>query len=260
MLQTTRSPRVAAADGVRLSTGQLGAGDALIVSHALPVVSRITEASAREPYLALILALDLTVIDDLRAQLADVSMPIADTQSLSAGPAEASWLVPLMRYIELAHTRLDAQVLGPLVLREIHYRLLLSDAGAMLRQLLDTDSHASRIAKAIHQLRSAYRKPLKVALLARAAAMSASSFHEHFKSVTGTTPLQYQKNLRLSEAQALLSSASSTVAEVAYAVGYESSSHFSRDYRRRFGVPPGRRVRVGANVPEAGTAPSVGIR
>ncbi|MGL4975385.1 MAG: AraC family transcriptional regulator [Bosea sp. (in: a-proteobacteria)] len=219
-------------------------GDALIVSHTLPVVSQITEASPEEPYLALILSLDLKVIEDLHKQLTDVPMPKSDARSLSVGPPETAWLTPLMRYVELAESPLDAQVLGPSILREVHYRLLLSPTGAMLRSLLGENSHAGRIAKAISQLRSDYRKPLRVPDLAKTAAMSASSFHDHFKVVTGTTPLQYQKDLRLIEAHALLTTMKHTVADAAFAVGYESPNQFSRDYSRKFGAPPSKVTRV----------------
>jgi AraC-like DNA-binding protein/uncharacterized cupin superfamily protein len=219
---------------------QLGPGDALIVSHDLPVVSRITQASTQVPYLAVILSLDLTVIHALCDQVMEAHVPETSARSLSAGAADAAWLAPLVRYFELSGSRVDAIVLGPSTLREIHYRLLLSPVGGMLRKLLVPDSHASRIARAIRQLRSEYRVPLRVPDLASAAGMSASSFHEHFKAITGTTPLQYQKALRLIEAKALLTAMSHTVSEAAYAVGYESPSHFSRDYSRKFGVSPSR--------------------
>jgi AraC-like DNA-binding protein len=212
-------------------TAELGPGDALIVSHDLPVVSRITKASAREPYLAVILSLDLRVVRSLYDQVADVQVPPSSVRSLSVGRAEAAWLAPLVRYFELMASPLDAKVLGPSTLREIHYRLLLSPIGGMLRNLLVADSHASRVAIAIRQLRSDYHRPLSVPDLAKAAGMSASSFHEHFKAITGTTPLQYQKDL---------TATSHTVSEAAYAVGYESPNHFSRDYSRKFGVPPSR--------------------
>jgi transcriptional regulator GlxA family with amidase domain len=110
----------------------------------------------------------------------------------------------------------------------------------MLRNLLVADSHASRVAKAIQRVRAEFRSPLGVSDLAKTAGMSASSFHEHFKSVTGTTPLQYQKDLRLIEARALLVDRNHSVSEAAYAVGYESPTHFSRDYSRKFGRPPSR--------------------
>jgi len=218
--------------------------DALLVSHDLPVVSRITKARVREPYLAVILSLDLGLARSLYDQVIDVLAPDDHVRSLSAGPADPAWLAPLVRYFELMDNPLDAKVLGPSIRREIHYRLLLSPIGNMLRNLLVADSHASRIAKAIQKVRAEFRSPLSVSDLAKTAGMSASSFHEHFKSVTGTTPLQYQKDLRLIEARALLVDRNHTVSEAAYAVGYESPTHFSRDYSRKFGLPPSRDVSI----------------
>ncbi len=223
-----------------VQTVDLQPGDALIVSHDLPVVSQITTASAQQPYLAVILAFDLQLLHSLTDDVGQLPLSNVGARSMCKGPAEAAWLEPLVRYFELMGSQSDAKVLGPSTLREIHYRLLLSPMGAMLRNLLVADGHASRVAKAIRQLRSQYRLPLKVPDLARTAGMSASSFHEHFKAITGTTPLQYQKDLRLIEAQALLKTLSHTVSEAAYVVGYESPSHFSRDFSRKFGVPPSR--------------------
>ncbi|WP_421724342.1 AraC family transcriptional regulator N-terminal domain-containing protein [Bauldia sp.] len=219
---------------------KLRPGDALVVSHHLPVVSRITEASVGKPYLALILSLDLGLVRSLYDQVADAPAPDTDARSLSAARADPAWLAPLGRYLELMDSPLDMQVLGPSILREIHYRLLTSPIGGMLHNLLIVDSHASRVAKAIHQIRADFRSPLSVPVLARTVGMSASSFHDHFKSVTGTTPLQFQKDLRLIEARALLADGGHSVSEVSFAVGYGSPTHFSRDYSRKFGLPPSR--------------------
>lgn len=219
---------------------ELRPGDALLVSHDLPVVSRITKASRREPYLALILSLDLGLVRSLYTLVADAPAAVPHARSLSVAPVDPAWLQPLVRYLELMDHPLDAKVLGPSIRREIHYRLLLSPIGGMLRDLLVTDSHASRIAKAIAKVRAEFRSALSVADLAQAAGMSASSFHDHFKSVTGTTPLQYQKDLRLIEARTMLADGSQSVSGVAFAVGYESPTHFSRDYSRKFGLPPSR--------------------
>ncbi len=221
----------------------LGPGDALLVSHDLPVQSRITSASPQDPYLSVILKLDLGIVRDLYEQLADVAMPDADGRSLAVGRAEPALLNALERYFDLLDSPLDAQVLGPAILREIHYRLLMSPAGTMLRALVVADSHASRIAKAICLLRRDFRAPITLPELARTAGMSATSFHQHFKAVTGTTPLQYQKDLRLIAARALLAKQRQTVTEAAFATGYESPTHFSRDYRRKFGNSPGRDAR-----------------
>jgi AraC-like DNA-binding protein len=216
----------------------LSAGDALIVSHDLPVQSKITMASAAEPYLALILSLDLSVVRSLYEQVGSHVHEVPDARSLSSGPADPGLIDGIARYIALQDAPLDAKVLGPSILREIHFRLLMSPTGGMLRSLLSVDSHASRVSKAILKLREEYRETLAVAVLAQVAGMSQSSFHGHFKLVTGTTPLQYQKDLRMIAARDLLRSGRQSVSEASFEVGYESPTHFSRDYQRKFGVTP----------------------
>lgn len=224
--------------GVGSQSVTLRRGDALLVSHDLPVTSKITEASAASPYLALILSLDLGLVRSLYDQVGDAVAEAPEARSLSASAAGDEWMEPLRRYLAMQNSPLEAQVLGPAVLREIHFRLLLSPLGGMLRNLLSLDSHASRIAKAIARIRQDFRAPLTVTELARLAGMSQSSFHEHFKAVTGTTPLQYLKDLRLIEAQSLLRDGRRSVSATSFEVGYESPTHFSRDYSRKFGCPP----------------------
>lgn len=138
----------------------------------------------------------------------------------------------------LADSPADAKVLGPLISKEIHYRLLMAPFGGMLRSLIRHDSNASAIARAIGQIRADIRSPMTIPDLARRVGMSASAFHKHFKTVTATTPLQYQKELRLLEARRLLRMGGASVTTAAYQVGYESASQFSREYARKFGVPP----------------------
>jgi AraC-like DNA-binding protein len=177
----------------------------------------------------------------LRSLFEQVGEAVPDAHlatSLSASAADPAWVEPMARYLELMDAPLDAQVLGPMILKEIHFRLLMSPIGGMLRNLLSLDSHASRIAKSIQQIRANFREPMVVGDLARVAGMSQSSFHEHFKSVTGTSPLQYQKDLRMIEARALLSRGLPSVSVVCFEVGYESPTHFSRDYSRKFGCSP----------------------
>ena len=216
----------------------LAEGDALLVSHDLPVTSKITEASLQAPYRALIVSLDLGILRSLYEQVGEAVNDTHDATSLSARAADPAFVAPMVRYLELMDTPLDAQVLGPMILREIHYRLLLSPIGGMLRNLLSVDSHASRIAKSIQQIRVKFREPLAVGELAQVAGMSQSSFHEHFKAVTGTSPLQYQKDLRMIEARALLERGVPSVSVAGFEVGYESPTHFSRDYSRKFGCSP----------------------
>ncbi len=213
-------------------------GDALLVSHALPVNAKITRASADVPYLALIFSLDLGILRSLYEQVGEAIVDAQDATSLCASKADPAWTGPMVRYLELIKVPLDAEVLGPMILKEIHFRLLLSPIGGMLRNLLSVDSHASRISKSILKIRADFRESLIVADLAQVAGMSTSSFHEHFKSVTGTTPLQYQKDLRMIEAHRLLTCGVPSVSVAGFEVGYESPTHFSRDYSRKFGCSP----------------------
>ena len=129
-------------------------------------------------------------------------------------------------------------VLLPLILREIHYWLLTAEHGAILRQISEQDSHAARIAKVIAGIRRDISASLRVDDLAGEAGMSVSAFHAHFKDITGTSPLQFQKQLRLMEARRLLQAEKLSVSRAAFQVGYESATQFSREYARHFGLPP----------------------
>lgn len=215
-------------------TLSFGAGECLLVSHHLPVCSRITSA----PYLALVLELDVATIRGLYEEVAE-SVPDSErARAAETHSADAGLLDALRRYLALADSPADAKVLGPLVSREIHYRLLVAPFGGMLRSLIRHDSTASAITRAIGHFRSDIRSPIAIPKLARRVGMSASSFHKHFRTITSTTPLQYLKDLRLLEARRLLEAGGATVTTAAFDVGYESPSQFSREYARKFGVPP----------------------
>jgi AraC-like DNA-binding protein/uncharacterized cupin superfamily protein len=213
-----------------------GPGDCLLVSHDLPVRSRVAEA----PYLALVFEVDLDAVGKLYDEIAE---PEAEPEGACAAEmhrADPGLLDALRRYLDLAGSPADAKVLGPLVSKEIHYRLLTAPFGGMLRSLVRRDSNASAIARAIGRIRGELSRPIAVPDLARQVGMSASSFHKHFKTITSRTPLQYQKELRLIEAQRLLKTGGASVTAAALDVGYESPSQFSREYARKFGVPPSR--------------------
>jgi AraC-like DNA-binding protein len=142
----------------------------------------------------------------------------------------------------LVGSRLLAVDGTPVEMIEPRIRVLIpgdnESARTMLRRLLRRDSNASRIAKAIAKIRDDLAEPLSVPALARVATMSASTFHQHFKAVTATTALQYQKSLRLIEARRRIKDEGRTVTEAAFEVGYQSSTQFSREYARTFGVTP----------------------
>ena len=216
-------------------TLSFGPGECLLVSHDLPVTSRITRA----PYMALLLAVDVATVRKLYDEVAELALDGERARAAERYRADAGLLDALRRYLALADSAADAKVLGPLIAKEIHYRLLTAPFGGMLRSLIRHDSDASAIARAIGHIRNDIRSPVAVPELARRVGMSVSSFHKHFKAITATTPLQYQKELRLLAAERLLR-AGGSVTTTAFEVGYESPSQFSREYARKFGVPPSR--------------------
>lgn len=220
-----------------------GPGECLLVSHDLPVSSRITKA----PYLAMVFRVDVATIRKLHDEAAESALDGKPVRAAETHRADPGLLDALRRYLVLADSPADAKVLGPLVSREIHYRLLVAPFGGMLRSLIRHDSNASAIARAIGHIRGDVSSPIAIPDLARQVGMSASAFHTHFKKITSTTPLQYQKELRLLEARRLLRTGGASVTTAALDVGYESPSQFSREYARKFGVPPSQDMGSGAD-------------
>ena len=218
--------------------GTCRAGQCLLVSHDMPVASRITQASRQEPYLALVLELDLALFRSLQEELDDEPIDPGNASAFSSGYPNAELIDALGRLLDASVDPGESKVLAPLIRREIHYRLLVAPQGGMLRHLLRRDSHASRIARAIATIRNDYQAPLRVPDLAKSVGMSASAFYQTFKSITATTPLQYQKDLRLTEARQLLLGDAGSVTQIAFKVGYESPTQFSREYARKFGHSP----------------------
>lgn len=213
-------------------------GHCVVVSHDLPVLARITRASEESPYLAVVIRLDVSVLRSLYDEVGDGPAESETQCSMEVAPVDAATLEVIGRYLALLSDPIEAKVLLPLVRKELHFRLYISESGRMLRSLLRRDSHASNVARAIRVLRESFRETLEVADLAKGAGMSPSAFFKHFKAVTLTTPLQYQKDLRLTEARRLIRIGRCTVSAAAFEVGYASSSQFSREYARKFGAPP----------------------
>lgn len=212
--------------------------ESLIVGLDLPALARVVEASRQKPYVALALALDMALIRDLAAETDARSFGREPVEAVVSGEADEAVLDAMGRLFAL-HDKPDAaRVLESLIRKEIHYWLLTARHGGILRELVEKDSHAARIAQAIAVIRRGYASSLRIEDLARAAGMSGSAFHAHFKAITGTTPLQFQKQLRLMEARRLMQAEKLTVASTAFQVGYESPTQFSREYARHFGASP----------------------
>ncbi len=223
----------------------------------LPAVATILDASPQRPYLALVLRLNLREIADLMlsAPMPQVPLLARDSPAAAIGDITLPLLDAFRRLLDLADRPQDVPVLAPLVQREILYRLLMGEAGGRLRQIVSVDGQGQQIARAIERLKTSYSEPLRVEDLATAVRMSVSTFHHRFKALTGMSPLQYQKRLRLTEARRLMLVEHLDASTAAYRVGYESPSQFSREYGRQFGAPPTRDIALLQAVPEEALGP-----
>ena len=211
----------------------------LVFSVALPVAAQVTQASYSEPYLALRLDLDPHKIAELVLKVYPRGVPpVQERRAVYVAPIDASIVNAATRLMGCLAQPGDVELLAPLVADEILIRLLRSPIGVRVAQMGFAESSVERVAKAISWLRANFSQPMKVEELAELVHMSASSFHEHFKSVTSMSPLQYQKVLRLQEARRLMLSAMMDAGSASQRVGYLSASQFSREYSRFFGSAP----------------------
>lgn len=210
----------------------------LVASVDLPLIGEVTEATPEKPYLCLQLDLDASILGELIQQLQLPPVSRVAQLGVFVTQTDAQLLDAATRLLCLLDTPEDIAYLSPLLIREIHYRLLKSEAGLRIAQFALQGSHTQRIAQAIQILKEKYNENLSVEALANAVHMSPSSFHAHFKAVTDQSPLQYQKRLRLMAARHLMMTGAANASSAAYQVGYESASQFSREYARTYGAPP----------------------
>jgi AraC-like DNA-binding protein len=211
----------------------------LVFSLALPVAAQVTQASTSEPYLGFRLDLDPHKVAELVLKVFPQGLPpVPERRGVYVTPLDPRIANAATRLMECLAQPADVELLAPLMVDEILIRLLRSRIGPRVAQMGFAESSVHRLAKAISWLRANYAQPMKVEELADLAHMSVSSFHEHFKSVTAMSPLQYQKVLRLQEARRLMLSAMMDASAACQRVGYLSASQFSREYSRFFGSAP----------------------
>lgn len=216
-------------------------GHYLIFTVDLPLTFHVDEATEEEPYLGLSLKLESALVATVMAE-AEMKFKKGDstTKAMNVNSIDGELLDAVVRLVRLATARpSDQKLLAPLVIKEIVYRLLSSGEGARLSHLI-MPAETHRISKAIRLLREQLDKPLHIDDLARDVGMSVSGFHQHFKSVTAISPLQYHKQIRLQEARRLMLTESLDAATAGFRVGYEDPAYFSRDYKKQFGDPPRR--------------------
>jgi AraC-like DNA-binding protein len=229
------------------------AGEFLIAQLGLPVVGQVTAASAECPFLGVGIRIEPS---EIAAMLLEAAVAVGGTPARAPGIAVATAGAPLLSALAhlagLLDTPDDVRILAPLYRREVLWRLLTGPQGAVVRQIGLSDGNLAHITRTVQWIRDHRDDTIRIEQLASVAGMSGSTFHRHFRAVTHMTPIQYQKAVRLQEARLALVSGGRDVAEVAHAVGYDSASQFSREYRRLFGAPPGRdaqRIRAAEGVP-----------
>lgn len=209
----------------------------LLVSVDLPLVGHVVDASPERPYLCCKIDLDPKLLADL--MLADgAAVPRTDLPVLGVYPSDPDLIDAAGRLVRLLDRPETIAALAPLIEREILYRLLTGPHGPMLRHVATAGSHLNQVSRAIAAIRRGFDGPIRIEEVAAEAGMSPSSLHAHFKAITRLTPLEYQKQLRLQEARRLMLVGGASAGSAGFAVGYESPSQFSREYRRLFGAPP----------------------
>src|SRR6266542_4158070 len=219
-------------------------GNYLLFTVDLPVVFRVEEASKEKPYFGLRLNLDPSLVTAVMMEAGVESRKgDASIKAIGVNAVEADLLDAIVRLVRVADKPCEKEIIGPLIKREIVYRLLAGGEGARLSHLVVGSKAATRrISRAIGRLREHYSEPLKIEEIARELGMSVSGFHHHFKSVTSMSPLQFQKQIRLQEARRLMLGEELDAASAGHQVGYEDPAYFSRDYKKLFGAPPQRDI------------------
>lgn len=214
----------------------------LVLSVPLPVESEIFQASPQEPFLSMSLQIEPSAVSDLLLEMADGELDVAQRQ-----PARPGIFVSRMsdglagvlaRLLGALDDPMDRRILAPLAVREILYHVLSGEQGDLLRAVALHDSRSHRVARVLRFLNTHYDQPLAISTIAREANMSPSALHHTFKEVTSVSPLQYLKQIRLHQARLLMLHGELSAGEVAFRVGYNSPSQFSREFRRLFGIPP----------------------
>jgi AraC-like DNA-binding protein len=222
-----------------------GPGQYLVASVDLPITGHYTHASADEPALGFGLILRPSTI----APLVLHADPAPAPPGMGVADASPELLDAAVRMVRLLDSPGDRDILAPMIEREILWRLINGPLGETVRQIGLADSSLTHVSRAVRWITEHYDKPFRVEDLARSCGMSTSAFHRSFHAVTALSPIQFQKQIRLQESRLLLLTGADDVATVGHRVGYDSTSQFSREYRRQFGLPPGRdaaRLRAGA--------------
>lgn len=210
----------------------------LVLSVPLPFSSE-TDASPEQPMLALSIRLDMTSVADLLVALVEEGAELSELPvSMVSTPLDVHLQQTTLRLLQVLGNPLEAKLLGPAIVREVCFRVLMGEQGGSLRAALGLQGHFGRISRVLRRIHAEYSQPLSVGSLASDAGLSVSAFHTHFKTVTHTSPIQYIKSIRLHQARLMMIRDRQTAATASAHVGYESPTQFNREFKRLFGRSP----------------------
>ncbi len=211
----------------------------IVAGVDMPISSYVISPTHEKPFLFLYLYLDKQLLSSLALEMKQSFTEDVETStSVSVADTDTDILEMFLRLLELHEKPEQIPLRAPMMLRELHYLLLISPHGKILRQLNTPGTQNNQVVQAINWIRGNYKIPMRVESLARQVNMSTANLHRHFKLLTGLSPLQYQKQLRLHEAQRLMLVENERASSAALSVGYESITQFNREYKRIFGEPP----------------------
>lgn len=216
-----------------------GKGQYVVSCTDIPVSSRVAQATIDEPFVVLILEFDSNLISNIILETKLTQNVDTDEKCLAIADVEEELLDAFYRLALLIEKPENEQnIMSPIIIKEIYYRLLTGKLGNQLRLINTKGTRSNQVAQAIHYLKENYSEKLNIEDIAQKFNMAPSSFYRNFKQVTSVSPIQYQKQLRLYEAQRLMLTGDYDAASACYEVGYESPTQFSREYKKMFGNPP----------------------
>ena len=213
-------------------------GQTIIITHDIHLQARIKVNEINEPYVAIIIPIDVEKLRKIAVKMSFQGKVEQNLTAINVGNTSYDLEEAVLRYLKLLNRPQEVNVLATSILREIYFRVLTSESGSMLREILIEDSHADRIHRAVTYIKSNYRSDISIDDLIKLVGMSSSSFHTYFKRITKTTPKKMQRDLRLMEVRDRLRVTRETVSALAFDVGYNSLAHLSKEYKSKFGKSP----------------------
>lgn len=227
----------------------------LAVSVPVPFTME-TDATPEHPLLAIYMHLDFQVAAELMIQITsyDMTLPKDIPQSMMSSPMDTTLKTSVLRFIEALNKPIDAEILGPALMREVYFRVLTGAQGSAMQAALAMQGQFGKISKALRSIHTTYANSIDLSQLAAEAGMSVPTFHSHFKAITNTSPMQYVKSTRLHQARLLMVRQGITAEMACLSVGYTSPSQFNREFKRLFGLTPAaetKRMRENFFIPPA---------